>query len=272
MADIQLRVLSLGAGVQSTTLALMAMRGEIGPMPDCAIFADTGAEPLAVYRHLDWLESVLPFPVHRVSAGNLRDEIVGAMAGNNRMDARPPFFTQSGGMLRRQCTQDYKILPIIKKVRELIGLQKGQRGPRKPIVEQWIGISADEAIRMKPSRLSFIEHRWPLVEKDMHRRHCLTWCEERQYPKPVKSACTFCPYTDNARWRDMKVNDVVSFADAVTIDKIIRPGVPGPKRPDGDGWFVHRDRVPLDQVDLSTAEDRGQLNMFNDECEGMCGV
>lgn len=250
----------------------MAMRGEIGPMPDCAIFADTGAEPLPVYRHLDWLESVLPFPVHRVSAGNLRDEIVGAMAGNNRMDARPPFFTRSGGMLRRQCTQDYKILPIIKKVRELVGLQKRQRGPRKPIVEQWIGISADEAIRMKPSRLSYIEHRWPLIEKEMRRRHCLTWCEERQYPKPAKSACTFCPYTDNARWSDMKVNDPVSFIDAVAIDKVIRPGVAGPKRPKGDGWFVHRDRVPLDQVDLSTAEDRGQLNMFNDECEGMCGV
>lgn len=32
---IRLRVLSLGAGVQSTTLALMAAHGEIGPMPDC---------------------------------------------------------------------------------------------------------------------------------------------------------------------------------------------------------------------------------------------
>ena len=41
-AGIRLRVLSLGAGVQSTTLALMAAHGEIGPMPDCAIFADTG--------------------------------------------------------------------------------------------------------------------------------------------------------------------------------------------------------------------------------------
>lgn len=269
---IRLRVISLGAGVQSTTLALMAARGEIGPMPDCAIFADTGAEPLAVYTHLDWLEKELPFPVYRVSAGNLRDEIVGAMAGTNRMDARPPFFTLSGGMLNRQCTQDFKILPITRKVRELIGLQKGQRAPRTAVVEQWIGISCDEAIRMKPSRLPFIQHRWPLIEKEMHRRHCLTWCEERQYPKPAKSACTFCPYTDNARWRDMKANDPVSFADAVAIDKVIRAGMPGPKRPKGDGWFVHRDRVPLDEVDLSTAEDRGQLNMFLNECEGMCGV
>lgn len=269
---MRLRVISLGAGVQSTTMALMAARGDLGPMPDCAIFADTGAEPLAVYKHLDWLERELPFPVYRVTAGNLRDEIVGAMAGSNRMDARPPFFTLSGGMLNRQCTQDFKILPITRKVRELIGLKKGQRGPKAAVVEQWIGISMDEAIRMKPSRLAFIKHRWPLIEKEMHRRHCLTWCAERQYPKPAKSACTFCPYTDNARWRDMKANDPVSFADAVAIDKTIRAGMPGPKRPKGDAWFIHRDRVPLDEVDLSTAEDRGQINMFNDECEGMCGV
>src|ERR1019366_3588936 len=121
-----LRVISLGAGVQSTTMALMAARGEIGPMPDCAIFADTGAEPAAVYRHLDWLEKELPFPVYRVSAGNLRDEIMGAAKGTNRMDARPPFYVTRGGkptgMLHRQCTHDYKIRPIVRKVRELIGL------------------------------------------------------------------------------------------------------------------------------------------------------
>jgi hypothetical protein len=35
---------------------------------------------------------------------------------------------------------------------------------------------------------------------------------------------------------------------------------------------VHRDLVPLDQVDLSTDAERGQADLFNDECEGMCGV
>lgn len=271
-----LRVISLGAGVQSTTLALMAARGDLGPMPDCAIFADTGAEPIAVYRHLDWLESQLPFPVHRVSVGNLRDEIVGAMAGTNRMDARPPFFTLSKGsakrgMLKRQCTQDYKIRPIEQKIKQLLGIKKGGRGPRSPVVEQWIGISYDEKIRRKVSRVRFIENRWPLCELEMRRGGCLTWCEERQYPKPPKSACTFCPYTDDVRWRDMKENDPVSFADAVAIDKLIRPGVPGPKRPKGTAWFVHGALKPLEEVDLSSAEDRGQSN-FLDECAGICGV
>ena len=61
-----LNIISLGAGVQSSTMALMAAHGEITPMPDCAIFADTGAEPRKVYEWLDWLEKKLPYPVYRV--------------------------------------------------------------------------------------------------------------------------------------------------------------------------------------------------------------
>ena len=45
-----LRLLSLGAGVQSTTLLLLAAEGRL-PTPDAAIFADTGWEPAAVYTN-----------------------------------------------------------------------------------------------------------------------------------------------------------------------------------------------------------------------------
>ena len=51
----KLKVLSLGAGVQSTTLALMINQGEL-PMVDCAVFADTKGEPKYVYDHLNWLK------------------------------------------------------------------------------------------------------------------------------------------------------------------------------------------------------------------------
>jgi len=267
-----LHLLSLGAGVQSSTLALMAALGEIAPMLAGAIFADTQSEPAAVYRHLDWLEKQLPFPVYRVTAGSLRNEILGAMTGTNRMDARPPFFTLRGGMLNRQCTQDFKLLPIQRKVRELIGLKPRQRWPKQHTVTQWIGISTDEAIRMKPSRYPCIVHRWPLIEMRMSRSDCLRWCERHGYPIPPKSACTFCPYHDNAQWRALRDGDPEAFADAIRIDEAIRPGMPGPRRPKGTEWFVHSKRIPLSKVDLSTAEDRGQLNLFLNECEGMCGV
>ena len=51
-------VISLGAGVQSTTLYLMASQGLITPTPVAAIFADTGWEPPAVYAHLSRLSAI----------------------------------------------------------------------------------------------------------------------------------------------------------------------------------------------------------------------
>jgi hypothetical protein len=250
----------------------MIARGDL-PMVDCAIFADTGAEPQRTYDYLDWLEALLPFPVHRVSVGNLRDALLGKTKWINGNDGRPPFFavndSGNAGPLNRQCTRHFKIDVIQRKVRELIGLAPRQRGPKTPVVEQLIGISMDEAIRMKPSRVRYTKNVWPLIELGMHRYQCIRWLEQRQYPIPPKSACTFCPYRDNKGWRDMRDNDPASWADAIEVDRAIRDNMPGVRR---SQIFVHRSLKPLDQVDLSTAEERGQLNMFLNECEGMCGV
>ncbi len=64
--------------------------------------------------------------------------------------------------------------------------------------------------------------------------------------------------------KDSAPND---FADAVDFDSSIRHCVDMR----GD-MFLHRDCVPLRDVDLRTQEEAGQVNMFNNECEGMCGV
>jgi len=299
-SPIRLRALSLGAGVQSTTMALLAAHGEIGPMPDCAIFADTGWEPSAVYDHLDWLMSgnVLPFPVHVVSAGNIRDELLAAGAGN-RWASIPAFAktvtpagalipvfdedddgelveigsrratteTVSIGMIRRQCTTEFKIVPIRRKVRELVDLTR-KRSPAYPVVEQWIGISCDEVIRAKPSFEAWQIKRFPLIEKRMSRQDCLAWLRRHGYPEPPKSACIGCPFHDNARWRRMRDHDPEAWADAVAADKALRTGLRGIR---GE-VFLHRSCVPLDQADLSTAADRGQLDLWPNECEGMCGL
>jgi len=267
MSTPVLRVLSLGAGVQSTTLALMAARGEIGPMPDAAIFADTGWEPASVYRHLDWLEAQLPFPLHRVGIGsNIRDDALAKVSTTGQRFAAIPWFTLSplgrSGIGRRQCTKEYKLVPIRRKVSELLA------GPKRPgSVEMWVGISLDEAWRRKPSGVKYISNRWPLLELGMRRGDCLRWLAERQYPRPPKSACIGCPYHSNEMWREMKRDAPDEWADAVAVDRAIRnqPGMRGQQ-------FMHPARVPLDEVDLSTAEDRGQLNLFLNECEGMCGV
>jgi hypothetical protein len=35
---------------------------------------------------------------------------------------------------------------------------------------------------------------------------------------------------------------------------------------------MHASRKPLDEVDLRTDAEAGQPDLFNNECEGMCGV
>lgn len=270
----KLRVLSLGAGVQSTTLALMAAHGEIGPMPDLCIFADTDAEPAAVYEQVRWLSSgnVLPFPVRTVSAGSLKGELDAACAGDARADGRPPFFVRSPkgklGQIQRQCTQDYKILPLSREHRRLLGFKPRQRIPAAS-VEVWIGISIDEVVRAGAAADAWACNRYPLLELRMSRRDCEQWLTKKGYPVPSKSACTFCPYRSNAEWRLLRDNDPEAFAEAVRVDEAIR-GMHKHGRIRGE-LFVHRTGKPLAEVDLSTAEERGQGNMLM-VCEAGCGL
>lgn len=276
-----MRVISLGAGVQSTAMALMAAHGEIGPMPDCAIFADTGAEPDHVYRHLEWLSSgnVLPFPVHKISVGNIADDLrAGFSSAGGVRFAGAPFFIkrmkQNGAsyevsMGRRQCTRHYKVDALKRAQRKLLGYAPGKRIPPGSI-EVWIGISLDEAMRARPARDAWQVNRHPLLELRVTRKECLDWMESHGYPKPGKSACTFCPYRDNASWREMKQSDPKSFADACDIDEAIRNGGGYMKR-----WrnelYVHRSLKPLRDVDFTDPHE-DQIDLFNNECEGMCGV
>jgi hypothetical protein len=271
--EMVLRVISLGAGVQSTTMALMAAHGKIGPMPDCAIFADTGWEPKAVYEHLEWLKggNVLPFPIHAVSNGDIRAALTSDKPGRY---ASVPFFLKTGdekGMGRRQCTHEYKLKPLMWKFRELLGKKRRDR-IAKGACEVWIGISTDEAMRMKPATAAWQVNRWPLIEKRMSRWDCLQWLKRNGYPQPPKSSCIGCPFHGNRHWRDMKDNSPAEWADAVQVDAPIRAGGTQFNAKIRGEQYMHSSLKPLDQVDLSTPEDHGQLNLFNNECEGMCGV
>lgn len=289
-----LEVISLGAGVQSTTMALMAAHGEIEPMPHCAIFADTGAEPPEVYEHLEWLRggNVLPFPVHVAQGSNLAQDLRRSAAGERGVFGRergfvaPPFFTlnedESEGMLGRDCTQEYKIRAIERRSKELLGadLEKPLR-TKMPLVRQWIGISADEVHRVKDIGPKWQAKRWPLISRGfpddhqnlwMNRRDCEAWLARHDYPVPPKSACTFCPYRSNAEWRRLRDHSPEGWRQAVAMDELIRDM---PEKADaglapGGALFVHRDRVPLAEVNLDGDERQGDL--WHAECEGMCGL
>jgi hypothetical protein len=265
-----LTVISLGAGVQSSTMAIMAAKGDL-PNVDCAIFADTGYEPKAVYTYLNFLSNILPYPIFKVRKGNIRDDMLAAKGTTNFVVA--PFFTQNKitgkkGMVMRQCTNDYKIQPIRTKIRELCGVPKGKHFPKDKYVEQWIGISTDEAGRMKPARDKYILNRHPLIEAEMSRQDCIDYLKKHDIPLPEKSACIVCPYHNDAYWHFMKTERPSEFADAVDFDKQVR----NISRKEDEQLYSHRSCKPLDEVEFDKKETDKQLDMFNNECEGMCGV
>lgn len=277
MTSEPLQIISLGAGVQSSAMALMAAAGEITPMPQHAVFADTQAEPDSVYRWLDWLEKQLPFPVHRVTAGSLEKD---TLTIRKRRDGKGywnpsgiPYYSinkdGSRGHGPRQCTHDFKLIPLFRKQRELAGIKR--KRIKDVRVVTWIGISRDESHRMKDSRNAWCQHRWPLIELGLTREHCLKWMKEKGHPKPPRSACVFCPYHSNKEWLRLKTEEPESFQRAVAFDYAFRATKKQTVMHTTMEVFLHNSCVALDQIDFNPKDD-GQQDMFGNECEGMCGV
>ena len=278
------RALSLGAGVQSSVLALLLSRSDprlmdLGyPKPDAAVFADTGWEPEYVYTHLAWLEEQLDFPLIRVSSGDIRANLRKGLTTSGHRFIDVPFYLidEDGkkGMLRRQCTNHYKITPIHKQIRKLAGGIPGRPFPNEQHVEMWLGISLDEVGRMKSSREPWVTHRWPLVDLRMTRKNCLEWFES-QYPDRSlpRSACVICPYRSDEHWLEMKRSEPHSYNEAVRFDRWLRRSRTNPVRQLLNGRpYLHSARRPLATVIAERESDPDLINYFNEECEGHCGV
>jgi hypothetical protein len=256
----RITLLSLGAGVQSTVLALMAASGEL-PRLDGAVFADTRWEPRRVYDHLVKLGAVLEsagIPLYRVSKGNLRQD---SLDPDHRY-ASVPYYVRnpdgSEGMGRRQCTSEYKLAPINRKVRELLGAAPPdyRRVPKGRICEQWIGFSVDEIGRVSDKDgVSYIHKRYPLIELGMSRADCERWLRRHGWPEVAKSACIGCPYHGNRQWRELRDHYPDEWADAVDFDAAIRRGGARGLPLDGQA-FLHRSRVPLDHAPIDRVTRR----------------
>jgi len=274
----KLRILSLGAGVQSSTILLMACKGLL-PRPDAAIFANTGWETNATYIHLEWLK--VEAGKHGIEVivcnnGDVREIIPTIKNPTTMHRSFMPFFTRtevdvydveyddednevskvwsgsvnSRGMLWRQCTQRFKLTPIKRTTRKALGIAPKQRAP-KDCVEQWIGISTDEYHRIfsrHKDRMTFL--RYPLIEMNMSRLDCARWLMDNYQITVPKSSCVGCPYHCDTEWRTLSPEE---FRAACEFDNKIRNRV-GLK---GQA-YLHRSCVLLSEVDLRTPEDRGQ--------------
>lgn len=297
-----MKILSFGGGVQTITLAVMSALGDF-ERPDIMVFADTGWEPKRTYEYIEWFKEWLnPYGIPLIvrSKGNIRAD---ALTG--KRFASMPVFTvrevkipvyekyiedEDGrlegkgriidyktkvekGMLMRQCTNEYKVQVVQKAVREYMGVKKFQRV--KQPVEMWLGISCDEASRQKSSRIKWIANRYPLIELGYYReykkdnpkteKNCIDYLKSKGVPVPPKSACIGCPFHDDTFWAKMMKESPEEFEDACQFDEAIRNSTKqGIRQP----IFLHSSRTPLRNVKFKIKD----INGFENECEGHCGV
>ncbi len=283
--------LSLGAGVQSTALLTLCCERdpELGQWieqngytwPSYAVFADTGNEPDSVYRHLEVLQRYADerdFPVYITQYDDIVTRTLLRVEPDCPAKRIPsiPWFTKtikghtfSKGQNRRGCTTTYKVEQIHRCVLEQLGFRRGERKKHLGVLfRSWIGISVDEAVRMKDSMYGFAENVYPLIfAKGWNRRDCEKQLAE-VFPHPVpKSACIICPFRNDTEWQRMKTEDPKSFQIACDFDVKTRnyPGF-------ANELYLHSSMQPLDSVVFDVDAENGQLELFDMECEGMCGV
>lgn len=253
-----MKILSLGWGVQSFTLAAMSALGELEPI-DAAIHSDTGYESQLTYafaeRWTPWLEN------HGVKVVTLRgtngtlEEVIEVAKSTGKKFLRIPAFTEIDGVSqigKRECTNHWKITPMRRWM---------QANRNKQPVEQWIGISLDEFERMRYSDVKYITNRYPLYERRITRAACQSWLEKHGIEVPSKSACVFCPYHGTTDW--IKTKSVPGdWARAVAMDEYIRSVTGRGKN------YLNCRLKPLTELDLTTQEERGQMSFF--DCSGTC--
>lgn len=260
-----LRVLSMGWGVQSWTLAAMAIEGVIPPY-DLIVHAATRERAASRIFADRWAP--------KLEAAGMRVVAEAAAAQDDVDDVeRPgvfiPAFTLSPegkrGRLMRTCTDRWKISVVRRVVRrELTRRNLARYGrdfaPSSGEVEMHLGISADESGRRSESQVQYAVNHFPLLDLGMTRDDCEAWLRSHGYPVPIKSACTFCPFRSPRSWEALRGSDSEDWAEAVQVDEAIRH-----KRP-GYLTFLHPARRPLADVVSSEWDGREAADFDN----GMC--
>lgn len=265
MSDVKtVRVLSLGAGVQSSSLCYMYEYGLIERPPDFAVFADTQREPVEVYKFFEKLKrDIKSFPIHVTTRGDLGDH-------PNKI----PFFLKrpdgKRGMGWRQCTNDFKVQAVNKEIRRVLGYRPRQRWRHR--IEMIMGISYDERQREKISRDKWRINVYPLIDMERTRGDCLDFLKEIGISAP-RSACYFCPYRSKREWAEMKRNAPADFERACQYDESIRESSVRMGDSANLPQFISHEMIPLREVDLSKEDRKAAIDFgMNNECEGMCGV
>ena len=244
--------MSYGGGKQTVAMITMVLDGQLSK-PDIIVMADTSREVTTTF---EYLEQIVQPALRGI---NLKVEIVGHEYANRDITKGageamllPAFTRQSGkiGKMPTFCSNEWKQRPIRRWLKE-----KGVTD-----TDVWLGISTDEAERMKSSGLQWYRHVYPLVElAPMSRQACVNQVSRYGWEVPYKSRCWMCPNQSPAAWQQMKRLNNGDFDKAVELEKDIRQN--------DEHVYFHPLAIPLNEA---VEQSEKQYDMFDGCDSGYC--
>lgn len=272
-----MKILSCGAGQQSTALALMSCENAINgirihsnvPIYDAVIFCDLGGEREWVYKQVNFIKNCCnraDIPFYILKDKNLKEDYI-----KNYGIARVvtiPFWSidENGkkGKMTRHCTIDYKIVQIQNFVRwELLNYKKGQKTNPLDIKahEMHIGFTVEEQQRIFDSKHKLFINKFPMVEMGLTRADNYAYVKERWRLETKGSACLFCPFHTNYFFQHCKHTCKKDFAIVLEFDEMLehgkpncRIGVPNSK------VFISRSRKRIKDLNPEECNDAEYFN------------
>lgn len=271
-----MKILSCGAGMQSTALALMSCENALAarkgweipnkdvPIYDLVIFCDLGMEPSWVLMQWQFIEKACDSAgiTHKL----LDTDLYGHLMENfgERRTVSIPWWTLGDdgkkSKMPRNCTIDFKVEMISKYIRwEVLGYRKGQRlkDHDKKAHEMHMGFSLEEAQRCSESPNPMFVNKFPLVRMGWTRAESYAYCLDVWGLDTKASACSFCPFHQNYFFKYLKENRPDEYAAVVKVDNLLRDK--NPKPPMDSDLFISRSRKRLEDL---TPEDCNDMKCF----------
>jgi hypothetical protein len=201
---------------------------------------------------------VAPFKIVIVSEGNIIADTIEYLQGEKKRVASLPLrLSGNGGLIMRQCTNDYKIRPLRKYLKKI---------RNEKIVNLWTGISLDEIERIKDSNVKYIKNIYPLIDKRIRISQIIDYFKINNYPEPKKSACLICPFHSDSYWKALKSHYPDEFMKACDFDDAIRI-YPNLKRK----TYLSKHLIPLRDINFEK-QYTFEFPELIEECSGICGL
>lgn len=268
------RVLSFGGGTQSSHLLEAHLMGQI--TYDYIVFSDTGAEPQFIHEQVEWwrkrqksVGNTTPFIIttHNSMERGLEEMLMRYLNTDYQRFQMPLYFNKitedgeivKGGLMPRQCTGDFKIIPVQSVIRKLIkselGLRNQQPMPKNIGIVMDLGFSFDELKRVGgyvSHQSKYIYLAYPLIEMGLTTEDSIRFLEENNFPSK-RSRCYLCPFNCDKEdigmdWAEIIREEPLSYLKACFFDNELRSVQATGRKNMRSIPYFHYSRRPLSEV------------------------